>query len=70
MTARPHFYFRPVVGWGLTAGWPYLPTMWTRPVEPEERPDRVAVRWLRVLKLVLTVILLAVAVWDALAGAV
>ena len=44
--------------------------MWFRSAESEDPPDRQAVRWLRVLKLLLTVILLALAVWNALSGAV
>lgn len=44
--------------------------MWSLPANREDLPDLRAVRWLRVLKLLLTVILLAIAVWNALAGAV
>ena len=42
--------------------------MWPSLANREDPPDRQAVRWLRVLKLLLTVILLAIAVWRALAG--
>ena len=44
--------------------------MWSSLANREDPPDLEAVRWLRVLKLVLTVILLAIAVWKALAGVV
>ena len=44
--------------------------MWSRPAESEDPPGGRPVRWLRVLKLLLTVILLAIAVWNALSGAV
>ena len=44
--------------------------MWFRSAESEDPPDLQAVRWLRVLKLLFTVILLAIAVWNALSGAV
>ena len=44
--------------------------MWSPPANPEGRPDARVVRWLRVLKLLLTVILLAVAVWNAFGGSV
>lgn len=35
----------------------------------DDEPDGLAVRWLRLAKLVLTVILLALGVWNAFAGA-
>lgn len=44
--------------------------MWSPPASREDRPDARAVRWLRLVKLVLTVVLLAVAVWNTFAGAV
>lgn len=43
--------------------------MWSLTAQSEDQPDLQAVRWLRVLKLLLTVILLAIAVWNALSGA-
>jgi len=43
--------------------------MWSRPANSEDRPDLQAVRWLRVLKLLLSVVLLALAVWNGLVHA-
>ena len=44
--------------------------MWPLTARSEDPPDLTPVRWLRVLKLLLTVILLAIAVWNAIAGGV
>ena len=43
--------------------------MWSPPANRQDRPEEWATRWLRVLKLLLTVVLLALAVWNALSGA-
>ena len=66
--ARLDFYFQSDLGRRLTGGVPY-PVPMASPSASNDGQPAWPVRWLRLAKLVLTVILLALAVWNAAAGA-